>query len=178
MWTLARLLRLAHSDACAELSDLARASAATYVDSDGHGGELVELARRLVREAEEVLLLAVAAERAQGICWEAIGEGLGGVSKQAAQKRFGERVEQLELDVLLPLRHQAIDDVHMMHPVGPDAVVDPDATVARLDAWAERHHERTDGGQGRHRPTRIARPAPAQRGRWITSVRSPSSPRC
>ena len=147
MWTLAKLLRLAHSDACAELSDLARSSAITYADNFGRGGELVELAYRLVRDAEDVLLLAVAAERAQGVSWEAIGEGLGGVSKQAAQKRFSERVEQLELDVLLPLRHQAIRDARMTHTAGPDAVVDPDATLARLDAWAERHHERSDGGK-------------------------------
>ena len=30
---------------------------------------------------------------------------------------------------------------------GPDAASRPDATLKRLDAWAERHHERTEGGK-------------------------------
>ena len=135
-----------HSDACAELSDLARSSATTYADGYAHGGELVEFAHRLVREAEDVRLLAVAAERARGVPWDTIGEALGDISRQAAQKRFGERVDELELDVLLPVRQSAIGD-GTTHSVGPEAALNPERTVKRLDAWAQRHHERSDGGK-------------------------------
>ena len=148
MWTLQNLLRLAHSNACAQLSDQARSSATTHADGSWRGGEIIELAQRLVATAEDVLLLAVAVQRARRLSWEAIGESLGGVSKQAAQKRFSERVEELEFDVLLaPLGQPAISDVRTTTIVGPDAVIDPDATLARLDAWALRHHERTDDGE-------------------------------
>jgi hypothetical protein len=146
MWTLANLLRLAHSDACAELSDYARSSATTYADGYAHGGELVEAAQRMVREAEDVRLLAVAAERARGVSWETIGEALGDVSRQAAQQRFGERVDELELDVLLPLRTSGAGD-GLSHTAGPDAAVAPDACLKRLDAWAQRHHEQSDPGE-------------------------------
>jgi len=149
MWTLAQLLRLAHSDACAELSDYARSNATTYADSFARGGELVEEAEVLVRVAENVRLLAVAAERARGVSWETIGEALGGsggVSKQAAQKRFSERVEQLELDVLLPHREGPYPGAPGWS-AGPTAASCPDVTLERLDAWAQRHHERSDGGK-------------------------------
>lgn len=156
MWTIANLLRLSHSAACADLSDLARSSATTYADQYGHGSELVELAERLVRDAEDVRLLAVAAERARGVSWETIGEGLGGVSKQAAQKRFAERVDELVTDVLLPHREGAHNDPALDGArrarglgwtAGPDAAADPDRTLTSLDAWAKRHHEQTDGGK-------------------------------
>jgi len=146
VWTLENLFRLAHSDACSELSDLARSSATTYADGFAHGGELVECAHRLVRDAEDVRLLAVAAERARGVPWDTIGEALGDVSRQAAQKRFGERVDELVLDVLLPVRQSESGD-GTSHSVGPQAALEPDRTATRLDAWAQRHHERTDGGK-------------------------------
>lgn len=149
MWTLSNLLRIAHSAACADLSDLARSNATTYGDGHARGGELVEEAERLVRDAEDVRLLAVATERSRGVSWEAIGEALGGVSKQAAQKRFSERVEQVELDVLLPDR-EGPDVGAQPKPgwtAGPDAAAHPDEWLPRLDAWAKRHHERTDGGK-------------------------------
>ena len=145
MWTLPKLLRLAHSDACADLSDLARSSVTTYADGFARGGELVEEADRLVSAAQDVRLLAVAAERARSVSWETIGVALGGVSKQAAQKRFSERVDELQLDVLLPQREGAHDAIGWM--AGPDAAARPDETIERLDAWAQRHHERTDGGK-------------------------------
>jgi hypothetical protein len=145
MWTLENLLRLAHCAACAELSDRARSSASTYADGYARGGELAEVADRLVAAAEEVRLLAVAVERERGVSWETIGEVLaGGVSKQAAQKRYGERVDELVLDVLLPLREGPPGGLGWA--AGPDGVADPDATLASLDAWARRHHEPADSG--------------------------------
>jgi len=145
MWSIANLLRLSHSAACADVSDLARSSATTYADGYEQGGELVELADRLVRDAEYVRLLAVAAERARGVSWETIGEGLGGVSKQAAQKRFAERVGELVTDVLLP--HRQGPPGALGWTAGPDAAANPDTTLQSLDAWAKRHHEATDGGK-------------------------------
>ena len=149
MWTLSNLLRIAHSAACADLADYARSSATTYADGFARGGELVEEAERLMRDAEDVRLLAVAAERSRGVSWEAIGEALGGVSKQAAEKRFSERVEQLELDILLPEREGPYVGAQP-NPgwtAGPDVAAHPDEWSPRLDAWAKRHHERTDGGK-------------------------------
>ena len=145
MWTLANLLRLSHSEACAELSDLARSNATTYADARAQSGELVADAGRLLRDAEGVLLLAIATERARGVSWEAIGEGLGGISKQAAQQRFADRVEELVTDVLLP--HRQGPPGGLGWTAGPDAAARPEQTVRHLDAWAKRHHERTDGGK-------------------------------
>ena len=149
MWTLSNLLRIAHSAACADLADYARSCASTYADGFARGGEFVEEAERLVRDAEDVRLLAVAAERSRGVSWEAIGEALGGISKQAAQKRFSDRVEQLEVDILLPEREGPYVGAQP-NPgwtAGPDAAAHPDEWLPRLDAWAKRHHERTDGGK-------------------------------
>jgi hypothetical protein len=42
--------------------------------------------------ADELLADAVADARRQGASWTEIGDSLGGVSKQAAQKRFGKRL--------------------------------------------------------------------------------------
>ncbi|MFD6434537.1 hypothetical protein [Streptomyces venezuelae] len=52
-------------------------------------GELVEQAMRLVKHAEGLLEQAVISERMRDTSWERIGKALGGVTKSAAQKRFG-----------------------------------------------------------------------------------------
>ena len=66
------LLRLAHAVACRELSDRARDGVSTYADGYAHGGELVEQAWQLRAQADEVLRLAVGAERARGASWGTI----------------------------------------------------------------------------------------------------------
>jgi hypothetical protein len=55
-------------------------------------GQLLRQAKRLRDEAERLVEQAVVAERAKDTSWETIGEVLDGVTKSAAQKRFGSRV--------------------------------------------------------------------------------------
>lgn len=49
----------------------------------------IESALAEVREAEADLAGWVAAARANGVSWTKIGHALGGISKQAAQQRYG-----------------------------------------------------------------------------------------
>lgn len=51
-------------------------------------GELVEEAARLVEQARDTLAAVVVYERCKGVSWEAIGDALGGITKQAAAERF------------------------------------------------------------------------------------------
>ncbi|WP_329348934.1 hypothetical protein OG226_12245 [Streptomyces sp. NBC_01261] len=55
-------------------------------------GQLLTQAAQLASAAEALLEKAVIAERAKGTSWEVIGDILGGVSKSAAQKRWGSTV--------------------------------------------------------------------------------------
>jgi hypothetical protein len=146
MWSLGNLLRLGHAAACRELSDRARGCVST--DEREDGAELVEHAAQLVAIANDVLELAVASARERGTSWEDIGEVLPGpegrgVSRQAATKRFGAHVEQLRIDTLLPRRAAPMAG-QLGWTAGPDGVDRPEETVARLDAWALHHRERTD----------------------------------
>lgn len=52
-------------------------------------GQFVQQANTLRDQAENLLKRAVAHERALGTSWEQIGQALGGVSRSAAQQRFG-----------------------------------------------------------------------------------------
>jgi hypothetical protein len=145
MWSLGNLLRLGHATACRELSDRARGCVST--DEHEDGAELVERAAQLAAIANDVLELAVATAREHGTPWEDIGEVLPGpdgrgVSRQAATKRFGARVEQLRIDTLLPKRAAPMTG-QLGWTAGPDGVDRPDETAARLDAWALRHREKT-----------------------------------
>lgn len=143
-WARRQLTRLAFSVQCREISDLARSFARAYGDEWMRGGELVEEADRLVRNAEHARVLAIAAERARGTSWEMIGESLGpdGVSKQAAAKRFGAAVDEIFEQILFPKRDG--DGVMPGWWACPDGLEDPDRTVSELDAWAARHREPTD----------------------------------
>ncbi len=51
-------------------------------------------ARQLLHQAEKLVEQAVVTERSKGTSWDVIGEELGGVTKSAAQKRYGARVER------------------------------------------------------------------------------------
>src|SRR5690606_22681013 len=57
--------------------------------------DLVSIAARAERQTEELLRSSVAAARSAGQSWEAIGARLG-ISRQAAQKRFGRPDEEGE----------------------------------------------------------------------------------
>ncbi|MEU9271957.1 hypothetical protein AB0E04_42125 [Streptomyces sp. NPDC048251] len=56
-------------------------------------GQLLRQAKRLLDQAQKLVDQAVIAERMKDTSWETIGEVLGGVTKSAAQKRFGPRVK-------------------------------------------------------------------------------------
>lgn len=55
-------------------------------------GQLLRQAKQLLDEAEKLVEEAVIAERAKDTSWETIGDVLDGVTKSAAQKRFGKQV--------------------------------------------------------------------------------------
>jgi hypothetical protein len=86
--------RLAFSQACRDLSDLARAHVATSADGHLRPGELLEEAGRLVAGAEQALRMAVVAERLRGASW---GKRLldhqlpTGVSRERAERELYER---------------------------------------------------------------------------------------
>ena len=147
-YTRSELHRIAYLVACRELSDAARGQVSTYGDEYRRAGELVEDALRLARHADEVLRLAVAAERAASTPWQEIGERLD-VSRQAAHERFARIVDEISDGVLFPAREPD-------HEGGlgwwacPDGLEDPEATVRRLDEWALRHREPADPGSGEH----------------------------
>jgi hypothetical protein len=138
----AALARLAHANACRELSDQARGQVRTHSDGWLSGAELVEDAVRLVRQAEEVLELAVAAVRAQSVPWQEIGDRLE-ITKQSAQGRFGEAVKRIHDGILFPSREPADADGPGWWAY-PDVVADPERAMRSLDEWVLRHREAHD----------------------------------
>jgi hypothetical protein len=154
--TLSELHRVAYLAACRELSDQARGQVSTHGDEYRRGGELVEDALRLLGQAEQVLRLAVAAERAASTSWQEIGERLD-VSRQSAHERFAAGVQEIADGILFPEREPDHE-----RGIGwwacPDGLDDPQRTVARLDEWAVRHREPSD-------PERGSRPVSAGLGR-------------
>src|SRR4051794_28498621 len=102
----------------------------------------------MVRDAEDVVRLAVAGERAAGTSWQEIGDRLD-VTRQSAHERFARPVEQIADGVLFPEREPD-------HEGGlgwwacPDGLQDPEHSVARLDEWAARQREPTDPERGPH----------------------------
>ncbi|MFF4548612.1 hypothetical protein ACFY1J_31000 [Streptomyces sp. NPDC001406] len=57
-------------------------------------GQFIEQARRLALLAEDLLKVAVVAERARGTSWDEIGKSLGDVSKSAAHARYSSMVKE------------------------------------------------------------------------------------
>lgn len=150
----AALARLAHAAACRELSDSARGQVDTYADGFGSSAELVGEAQRLVRLAEEVLDLAVAATRARGVSWQQIGEQLD-VTKQSAQGRFGESASRVADGILFPRRDHGDGGLGWWaYPTA--ATEDPDGTLRALNEWAERHREPYDPGHPTHEGRRVS----------------------
>jgi hypothetical protein len=145
-FTNADLHRLAHMAACQQLSDLARGQVSTYGDGHRRPGDLVDEALALVRDADQVLRLAVAAERAAGTSWQEIGERLD-ITRQSAHERFARAVEEITDGVLFPER-EPDHDGGLGWWACPDGLEDPERTVARLDQWATRHREPTDPDRG------------------------------
>ncbi|MCD4532485.1 AsnC family protein [Nocardioides sp. cx-169] len=82
----------------AEQAALADAIGAAILDATPRGDELALVARTAQAEAavRQLLQQSVAAARAGGHSWAAIGERLG-LSRQAVQQRFGERPDTAAL---------------------------------------------------------------------------------
>jgi len=137
---------IAYLVACRELSDAARGQVSTYSEEYRRAGELVEDALRLVHQADEVLRLAVAAERAASTSWQEIGERLD-VSRQAAHERFARVVDEISDGVLFPTR-EPDHEGGLGWSACPDGLEDPEASVRQLDEWALRHREPSDPERG------------------------------
>jgi hypothetical protein len=60
-----------------------------------HGGGLAGLSRvyALAAEMDAIVRRTVADVKADGATWEEIGQAVGGISKQAAHRRYGHRKE-------------------------------------------------------------------------------------
>jgi hypothetical protein len=59
---------------------------------------MLRQAKKLADEAQQLVEMAVATEREKGTSWETIGEVLDGVTKSAAQKRYGAKIAALQED--------------------------------------------------------------------------------
>ncbi|MFJ4063656.1 hypothetical protein [Streptomyces albogriseolus] len=79
-----------------ELAEAQKAASAARATVEGvrqlPAGEMLRSAKALADRAQELVDLAVAAEREKGTSWESIGEVLDGVTKSAVQKRYGRKV--------------------------------------------------------------------------------------
>jgi hypothetical protein len=137
--------RLAFSQACRDLSDLARAHVATYADAHLRPGELLEEAGRLVAGAEQALRMAVVAERLRGASWAQIGETLG-VTRQSAHERYAPFEREMRRALLFPDR--AGEHGGPGWWAVPDGLEDPERTARDLNEWERRHRERTDPDRG------------------------------
>src|SRR3954471_18149437 len=102
-YSFAELHRIAYMAACRELSERARGQVSTDGDAYRRPGELVDDALALVRHAEDVLRLAVAAERAAATSWQEMGERLE-VPRQSAHERFAAGVQAIADGILFPDR--------------------------------------------------------------------------
>jgi hypothetical protein len=134
--------RLALSRAAQVLSDQARSLVPTAADRSAGGGEFIERSRRLVDQANEVVVRAVVYERERGRSWEDIGRALG-ITGQNAYERFAEELEGW---------YDGLDQPYVIPADGsaavsnlPDGAEAPTAAAETLDQWCERHTEPADG---------------------------------
>lgn len=81
-------------------------------------GQLLRQAKRLIDQAQELLDQAVVAERLRGTSWETIGGVLDGVTKSAAQKRYGVHVNEWVVQNVQPVE---VDDEKLKLPDFPKA---------------------------------------------------------
>jgi hypothetical protein len=144
-YTDSSLGRLAFSEACRNLSDLARAHVPTYADGHLRPGELAGEAARLIAGAEQVLRMAVVAERLRGTSWAEIGEALG-VTRQSAHERYATFEHELRQALLFPDRAGHAGTLGWW--AVPDGLEDPETSAHDLDRWERRHRERTDPDRG------------------------------
>lgn len=127
----AALARLAMSAAARDLADAGSALVPTASDYCREGGEWTRAAASIAADARELLALAVTYERLRGTTWEEIGEALGGITRQAAQERYGAYVSEWTARALRAWLNPA-ERVRLLGEL-------PDAMVHRLNAWVDRH---------------------------------------
>jgi hypothetical protein len=142
------LARLAFSAAAAQLADRARARVPTNDDAGLRPGELLDQARSLLVAAEELVEKAVILERERGTSWAELGEVLD-ISKQAAQQRHGQAVEDWTEGVNQALA--VLDGRFTFVRVPGEGGDAPGELAERLDAWCLQY-------TGKHNKPRGAKP--------------------
>lgn len=140
--------RLAVSAAARELSDSARGFVPISpgsLDQARHHPELlaneIEMAARLVDQAELVLETLLGYASVSGATWEIIGEGVG-MARQNANNKYREVVKAFRAGLEDPDRD---DDAGHRFRRDHVAATDPDRWAPRLDTWMEHHRERAEG---------------------------------
>lgn len=131
------LARLALAYELEELADRAMGGVPTINDAASHPGEMVSDALDLVHQAQEVLTRAVLYERAKHTSWEVIGEALGDITRQSAQERYREAVQEWKDSQQEPYYPAPPGRVRgtRLHP----AAIEPTSTGQRLDRWVHQH---------------------------------------
>lgn len=141
-YTEAGLARLMLSHAYQETAAYALGGISPRADKHAEPGEFIEQARRLKREAEDVLRWAVVYERERGTSWDEIGEALGSIRKQSAHRRFVEQVnewrEPLDNPEAVRLDGTAKDQ-RIPYPAS-----DPERAASHLDQWLLDHTTETE----------------------------------
>ncbi|WP_051877146.1 hypothetical protein [Streptomyces natalensis] len=132
------LARLVLSDASHALAEQATANIGTRHDTGAHRGEFIEQAMHLVEQAQEVLQAAVLYEREKGLSWDAIGEALGGITRQSAHAKYAEAEAQWRRGVVNPITRPTTPK-GLASLNAPEAAYQPTATARRLDKWLREH---------------------------------------
>lgn len=140
--SIAAQARLAAAAAAADLSEQARTAVPVH---DNDAAELVEIAARLVSQAEEVQRLAIAAARETGHSWEDVGTRLG-TSPQDASARYDATVAEIHDAILFPSRRGSEGAPGWW--ACPDGLEEPQATITRLDVWVDQRRQRYDPARG------------------------------
>ncbi|WP_410646531.1 hypothetical protein [Amycolatopsis sp. cmx-4-54] len=140
--------RLAVSAAARELSDSARGFVPISpgsLDQARHRPQLlaneIEVAARLVDQAELVLETLLGYAAVSGATWEVLGEGLG-MARQNANGKYRGVVKAFRAGLDDPDRD---DDAGRWFQANHYAAIEPDRWAPRLDAWMEHHREPTEG---------------------------------
>jgi hypothetical protein len=132
-------LRAALSYKASGIADSAASLVPTHADGYTGRGEFTTSAAAIVRDAKELLELAVAYERIRGASWEVIGTALG-ITRQAAHDRFTAAESRLEAEII---RCWVLGD-DPRYPGLPYGAAGPAAAAAILDGWVTRRLQATD----------------------------------
>ncbi|MEV4249348.1 hypothetical protein AB0J63_38775 [Streptosporangium canum] len=135
-YSRASLARLAALADAVDVAEGMRAFTDATSDAWARPGELVDRARQLAELARAVLTHTVIHERLKGTSWEAIGWGLGDISKQAAQARYGDAERDFRRRALLAWLEPDVATRHLGSSVG-----EVPGTVEMLTEWWQAHRQ-------------------------------------